>query len=255
MSPGSLSSRVNEPPDHEGSGIDIHCRIAWLIEVRVPKIPDSGPKKKLLDATEHLVVEKGFDLVSVRDITGACEANVAAVNYHFGNREGLMDLIALHVIDPLNEERIKALEIIERASGEKPPSIEDLLAAYITPLFATAARLEMEIHFFLKLAGRVLVRSDADLFPSLANDRAALSDRFLESILKSLPKSRTGELRAAWQFFENGLGQSLVALSADCDAAEQSVHWITFGARGLGSPKEKATQPKKGDNQGMLFDL
>jgi len=64
--------------------------------MRVTKVPESGPKRSLLDATERLVVEKGFDLVSVRDITGAIKANVAAVNYHFGSREALMDVVMSH---------------------------------------------------------------------------------------------------------------------------------------------------------------
>lgn len=235
--------------------VDIHSRIAWLAGVRVPKIPDSGPKKKLLDATERLVVEKGFDLVSVRDITGACKANVAAVNYHFGSREGLMDLVALHIMVPVNEERIKALEAAVLAAGGNPSPVEDLVAAYVSPLFACAARLEMELHFFLKLAGRVLIRTDADLFPSLASDRAVVSARFQEALSKSLPKSPAGELEASWSFFASGLGQTLATLSEQCDPFEQSAHWINFGARGLGSSKEKTAKPKKGDNQAMLFEL
>ena len=59
----------------------------------------------MLDAAERLVAAKGFDSVSIRDITGAVKANVAAVNYHFGSRESLLDLVITHVLEPLCAER------------------------------------------------------------------------------------------------------------------------------------------------------
>ena len=50
-------------------------------------IPESGTKRKLLDAAELLFAERGFEAVSVRDITQLAKTNVAAVNYHFGSRD------------------------------------------------------------------------------------------------------------------------------------------------------------------------
>lgn len=223
--------------------------------MRLPKIPDSGPKKKLLDATERLVVEKGFDLVSVRDITGATKANVAAVNYHFGSREGLMDLIAYHVMEPLNRERLKALEAAKNSSGAKGPSAEGLLDAYLKPLLTTASELGMELRFFLKLVGRVLVLPDEVVYPSLASDRAAVSGQFLEALSETQPKSQDTDLKAAWRFFENGVGQSLVVLGSDSDPHESMTAWTGFALQGFGSSKEKSEKPKKKDDQALLFDL
>ncbi|MFK7852200.1 MAG: TetR/AcrR family transcriptional regulator [Akkermansiaceae bacterium] len=217
--------------------------------MRLPKIPSSGPKKKLLDATELLVVEKGFDLVSVRDITGASKANVAAVNYHFGSREGLMDLIAYHVMEPLNAERRKSLEAL------KNPSVENLLDAYMKPLLITAKQIEMDLRFFLKLVGRVLVLPDTVIYPSLASDRIAVSDQYLEALTELLTKSRATDLQAAWKFFENGLGQSLIMMEDETDPSEAMAQWATFALQGLGGPKEKAAKSKKKDDQALLFDL
>ena len=57
------------------------------------EIPTSKAKLKLLDSAEGLVANRGFDAVSVRDVTQLAKANVAAVNYHFGSREGMMSLM------------------------------------------------------------------------------------------------------------------------------------------------------------------
>ena len=118
--------------------------------MRVLKVPEGGPKKKLLDAAELLVSEKGFDLVSVRDVTGAVKANVAAVNYHFGSREGMMDLLMLRSIAPLYEERLDALEKAERKHAGKMVQVEEIVSSYVSPLAVPANRLGMENALFLR---------------------------------------------------------------------------------------------------------
>jgi AcrR family transcriptional regulator len=46
-------------------------------------------RERILDEAESLFALKGFDAVSVREITGAAKCNLAAVNYHFGNKKNL----------------------------------------------------------------------------------------------------------------------------------------------------------------------
>ena len=46
-------------------------------------------KERILDTAEILFAQKGYQAVSVREITSAAECNLAAVNYHFGNKENL----------------------------------------------------------------------------------------------------------------------------------------------------------------------
>ncbi|UCE83002.1 MAG: CerR family C-terminal domain-containing protein [Deltaproteobacteria bacterium] len=46
-------------------------------------------KERILDSAETLFAQKGFRAVSVREITSAARCNLAAVNYHFGNKESL----------------------------------------------------------------------------------------------------------------------------------------------------------------------
>jgi AcrR family transcriptional regulator len=46
-------------------------------------------KERILDTAEILFAQKGYQAVSVREITSAAQCNLAAVNYHFGNKENL----------------------------------------------------------------------------------------------------------------------------------------------------------------------
>ena len=47
-------------------------------------------RARILVSAEALFAERGFEVVSLREITGAAGANVAAVNYHFGSKEKLI---------------------------------------------------------------------------------------------------------------------------------------------------------------------
>lgn len=59
----------------------------------LPKRAPAETRVRLLNAGLRLFAEHGFRGVSVRDLCTAAEANVAAVNYHFGGKEGLYNAI------------------------------------------------------------------------------------------------------------------------------------------------------------------
>ena len=50
-------------------------------------------KSLILEATERLVAEHGFESVRLRDITTGAGVNVAAVNYHFGSKDKLFEAV------------------------------------------------------------------------------------------------------------------------------------------------------------------
>ena len=217
------------------------------------KVPEAGPKRKLLDATERLVVEKGFDLVSVRDITGSIKANVAAVNYHFGSREGLMDLVMSHVMEAVDAARVEALENAERpyyaeATKDRLESrgpVEVIVAAYVNSVLAAAGRVEMDPSFFLKLAGRVMVFPTGLMSQTLADGRKQMNDLYLKALASAVPQMAAADLEAAWAFFEAGLGQSLVNLKSDLPPSAHAEQWVSFGVRGLaGSATSQKTDLK-----------
>jgi len=67
--------------------------------------PDVNTKKALLLAAMEVFADKGFDSATVRDICGLAKANVAAVNYHYGSKDGLYAAV-LEEIFPKGEEWI-----------------------------------------------------------------------------------------------------------------------------------------------------
>jgi TetR/AcrR family transcriptional regulator, regulator of cefoperazone and chloramphenicol sensitivity len=52
-------------------------------------LPAPDAKQRLLLAAEEVFAEKGYASATIREITERAEANIAAINYHFGDKERL----------------------------------------------------------------------------------------------------------------------------------------------------------------------
>ncbi|NUS83332.1 MAG: helix-turn-helix transcriptional regulator, partial [Streptomyces sp.] len=93
--------------------------------------PQPAPTRdRLLDAAERLFGEHGFAATSLRTVTVAAEANVAAVNYHFGSKEGLLRAVVERAMAAVNGERLRLLEEL-RAAGDRQPTVEELVRAFV----------------------------------------------------------------------------------------------------------------------------
>src|SRR5438105_14411502 len=49
----------------------------------------AATRARLLEAAGEVFAEKGFRAATIREIIQRAKANIAAVNYHFGDKEGL----------------------------------------------------------------------------------------------------------------------------------------------------------------------
>ena len=86
---------------------------------------DNETRDRVLKAAARLFAERGFNHVSIRAICKEAGSNVAAVNYHFGDKLGLYRELIGAIAEGMNEGKISAL-----ASGAgRPP--EEQLRAYI----------------------------------------------------------------------------------------------------------------------------
>ncbi len=82
---------------------------------------DTETRERLLKAAERLFADRGFKRVTVRDICRVARANVAAVNYHFGDKLGLYREVMQQAIDGMRGTNDAA-----RAAGHGQPAAEQL---------------------------------------------------------------------------------------------------------------------------------
>jgi AcrR family transcriptional regulator len=86
---------------------------------------DLETRARLLNAAARLFAERGFTRVTVRDICQKARANVAAVNYHFGGKDGLYTAVMRMAIETMQGTTEAA-----RAAGQGLPP-EQRIRAYV----------------------------------------------------------------------------------------------------------------------------
>jgi AcrR family transcriptional regulator len=89
---------------------------------------------RLLDAVLDLIAERGEDGVTLREVTDAADANVAAVSYHFGSLKSLCDAAIDHALERYLDDQQEALDALGSTS-----TVEELAGAFARPMMHALA--------------------------------------------------------------------------------------------------------------------
>ena len=119
---------------------------------------------RILDAAEILFAEKGFSETSLRSITGKAKVNLAAVNYHFGSKNALIQAVFNRFLSPLNDLMVIGLkENRWGQAGGNIPTIEDVLGLYTRSLLKIPTRHHNGVSIFMRLLGLAYTQSQGHL--------------------------------------------------------------------------------------------
>src|SRR6478736_596588 len=89
---------------------------------------------RLLEAALDLISERGEESVTLRAVTDAAEANVAAVSYHFGSLQSLCDAAVENALERYLDAQQEALSTLDPGS-----TLEALAAAFGRPMMRALA--------------------------------------------------------------------------------------------------------------------
>ena len=89
---------------------------------------------RLLDAAEFLFAAGGSDGISVRAVTAEAEANLAAVGYHFGSKDALIQAAITRRFQWLNRRRMKRLDELEAQAAPGLPRLESVIDEFLLPV-------------------------------------------------------------------------------------------------------------------------
>jgi AcrR family transcriptional regulator len=151
-------------------------------------------KSRILDVAEELFGEQGFDRVSIRAITRRAKVNLAAINYHFGSKEDLIAAVFERRVVPVNEARLAALDMVEKAAGKKRPKLEDILEAFIRPALQSFLKASKGGTAFSKLFGRCLSEPSPEVEALLKRQFEPLAERLHAALKRSLPQLSRSEI-------------------------------------------------------------
>ncbi len=156
----------------------------------IEKTEAKNMTKRLLDAAEHLFARQGIRGTSLREITEQAGGNIAAVNYYFRSKEALVQAVYERSFRPLNEERLRLLDLAESEAGGNPLQLESILHAFFEPM----VRAWRENKNFILLLGRFQHEPDKKLSRLIPELYGETIHRFLAATKKALPNVPEADL-------------------------------------------------------------
>ena len=196
-------------------------------------LPNHAPTvDRILDAAEALFAENGFHATSLRQITQAAEANLAAVNYHFGSKQALIVAVFKRRLDRLNEARLACLD--QLLDVDQQPTLESVLDAFVRPAIVFTHDSGDSGHRFMRILMRAFADQDADLHAAMSKQYAHVMRRFADAIGNALPGKSPASIRRQLDFIVGALTHTMAECHHD-DPAQLADELVQFSAAGLGS--------------------
>lgn len=203
-------------------------------------MPPSTQQKILLSA-ETLFSEQGIACTSLREITRHAGVNLAAVNYHFGNKQALVIEVFKHHMDKLNKERLQRLT--EITSTNQPLYLEEVLRALIYPALKLSRNEQSGGARFVKLIARIYAENNEGLHSILAKQYGHVMKRFAQTIQEIMPDMPARELRWQLDFVIGALTYVMADFSGhfsnsknpDPGVLNEADRLVTFAAAGIRS--------------------
>ena len=140
-------------------------------------------KDRILYAAEALFAQQGFAATSLRQVTGRADVNIAAVNYHFGSKENLVNEVFRRRMDTMSEQRLAALDASRR---DAPGQLEPILAAFVEPALAMAQDRHGGADF-IRVIARAYAESNASLRKFLSDRYGHVLREFAKAIAECVP--------------------------------------------------------------------
>jgi AcrR family transcriptional regulator len=147
---------------------------------------------RILDAAERLFADRGFAATSMRSITSEADVNLAAVNYHFGSKEALLQAVFDRRLADLNRERIERLDAIETEAGEARLELEPVVRAFLEPALRMARDPDCEV--FMRLVGHMFHEPSPAIQQMFHKQFREVGRRFHGALRRTLPRLEADEV-------------------------------------------------------------
>lgn len=200
--------------------------------------PNFSTKERILGVAETLFARHGFAGASLRQVTAAANVNLAAVNYHFGSKESLIEEVFRRRLDELNRHRLAALAAIEANPSR---TLEDVLDAFIRPA------LEQSMDStggtaFVRVLARAYAEHDERLRKFLSDNYGHVLREFAGAFSKLLPRLSNDELywrldivagALTYAMADFGMIKRKNNVSEQSHREQSAQHLVRFAAAGL----------------------
>ncbi len=221
--------------------------------------PPHETRTRILDAAEELFMLHGFEGASMRLLTAKAEANLAAVNYHFGSKDALIEAVFRRRLDAMNAARIAELERLEKLAsdgGGRTLTPQQIIGAFVGASLRMIEDAKGGGRNFIRLLGRTYTDPQKHIRSLIGQLYAPAMARFKSAFERALPQMPADELVWRMHFMFGTLAYTLAAtdtvqLIAGCkpedryDARLLEARLTAFLQAGLLAPLHDAGDVKK----------
>jgi AcrR family transcriptional regulator len=209
--------------------------------------PPHETRRRILDAAEELFMLHGFEGTSMRMLTARAGVNLAAANYHFGSKDALIEAVFRRRLDPMNAERIAALDALEAEAAGQPLAPERIIRAFVGASLRMIEDAKGGGRNFIRLLGRTYTDPAKPIRALIGQLYAPAMERFKAAFERALPQMPRDELVWRMHFMFGTVAYTLAAtdtvqLIAGCkpedryDARLLEERLTAFLASGLRAP-------------------
>jgi len=173
--------------------------------------PPHETRTRILDAAEELFMQHGFEGASMRMLTAKAGVNLAAINYHFGSKDALIEAVFHRRLDAMNTERIAQLDRLEQEAAGAPLAAEAIIRAFIGASLRMIEDARGGGRNFTRLLGRAYTEPAKPIRALIGQMYAPAMERFKAAFVRALPELPKDELVWRMHFMFGTLAYTLAA--------------------------------------------
>jgi len=173
--------------------------------------PQHETRTRILDAAEAMFMQHGFEGTSMRQLTAEAEVNLAAVNYHFGSKDALIEAVFRRRLDVMNAERIAALQRLEQAANGAPLAPTSIIRAFLGASLRMIEDARGGGRNFTRLLGRTYTDPTKQIRVLIGQLYAPAMQRYKAAFVRALPELPHDELVWRMHFMFGTLAYTLAA--------------------------------------------
>jgi len=170
----------------------------------------NSTRDRILSTAEQLFAESGIAATSMRSITSMARVNLAAVNYHFGSKEALIEAVYERRLEPLNKARLRNLIALEQEYSDDPIPPEKILAAFILPLLEISVGEGKQTLNIMRLISRTYSEAAKQFRKLFAESYHKVLERYQSALSKTYPKLPPEVINLRLQFTIGAMSHSFV---------------------------------------------
>lgn len=162
---------------------------------------ENETRERILNTAEKLFAQKGFDKVTLRELTTAANTNLAAVNYYFGTKDNLLSALVLKGSKCIYKERMRLLAEAKIFEGSTRDKARKIVNALLLPAIIVAEDSQTN-YLFSTLVAKSIANSPEELTDIMVRQTSHLNP-FVDALHQLLPEIPLEEIYWRLHFILN----------------------------------------------------